>query len=524
MSAKDSGNIEVVWETLLAGIRQIFGHQTIQLSELMALYTIVYDYFVLGYIGEASPSTHIPVNVYEEYFEKQFLIDTEHYYKLQTVKYLSNHSVMEYLTTFEAYLNKEQQRMIYLRQSTMKQLIDICSNLLRQDQLEPIYAEFEMLLNNNNNYVLKKLFKLIYWMPKAKTELKKIIEQHIHTKGLQAIHAVSVQAINKHSINYIEDKDVFQKFYERMLAKRLVGQLSASDESEKSMIIKLKAACGLEYTSKFRRMFQDVAISKNMNEEYVMWLENRNERTTLDFSVMIFNSNSWPFPSSSTINLAPELKPAFDSFTEFYTKQHNKRKLIWLHQRSKGELQTLYLKLKFILQVSGCQMSILLLFNKYPELIVKTIQDETQMTLETLLPVIKQLLKSKIIKHSCTSEEVGENSLRMEDVLKLNTDYNNKRTRVNLNIPVKVEVNDDSQCVRDTIDKDRKLVIQAVVVRIMKMRQTSKDTQLIGEVLKQLSAQFRPDVSVIKTCIDKLIEEEYLKRAPNESDTYHYQA
>ncbi|CAF1036611.1 unnamed protein product [Didymodactylos carnosus] len=516
MSAKDSGNIEVVWETLLAGIRQIFGHQTIQLSELMALYTIVYDYFVLGYIGEASPSTHIPVNVYEEYFEKQFLIDTEHYYKLQTVKYLSNHSVMEYLTTFEAYLNKEQQRMIYLRQSTMKQLIDICSNLLRQDQLEPIYAEFEMLLNNNNNYVLKKLFKLIYWMPKAKTELKKIIEQHIHTKGLQAIHAVSVQAINDPKIYVHTILDVYNRCL-IIIQESFIGERDFTEALD-------KAACGLEYTSKFRRMFQDVAISKNMNEEYVMWLENRNERTTLDFSVMIFNSNSWPFPSSSTINLAPELKPAFDSFTEFYTKQHNKRKLIWLHQRSKGELQTLYLKLKFILQVSGCQMSILLLFNKYPELIVKTIQDETQMTLETLLPVIKQLLKSKIIKHSCTSEEVGENSLRMEDVLKLNTDYNNKRTRVNLNIPVKVEVNDDSQCVRDTIDKDRKLVIQAVVVRIMKMRQTSKDTQLIGEVLKQLSAQFRPDVSVIKTCIDKLIEEEYLKRAPNESDTYHYQA
>lgn len=39
---------------------------------------------------------------------------------------------------------------------------------------------------------------------------------------------------------YIEDKDVFQKFYSKMLAKRLVGHMSASDDFEESMISKLK--------------------------------------------------------------------------------------------------------------------------------------------------------------------------------------------------------------------------------------------------------------------------------------------
>jgi hypothetical protein len=40
--------------------------------------------------------------------------------------------------------------------------------------------------------------------------------------------------------NYIEDKDVFQKFYGKLLAKRILGQLSASDDYEESMISKLK--------------------------------------------------------------------------------------------------------------------------------------------------------------------------------------------------------------------------------------------------------------------------------------------
>ena len=65
---------------------------------------------------------------------------------------------------------------------------------------------------------------------------------------------------------YIEDKDVFQKFYSKWLARRLVQQTSASDDAESTMISKLKAACGFEYTSKLQRMFLDIGVSKDLNE------------------------------------------------------------------------------------------------------------------------------------------------------------------------------------------------------------------------------------------------------------------
>jgi hypothetical protein len=54
---------------------------------------------------------------------------------------------------------------------------------------------------------------------------------------------------------YIEDKDVFQKFYWKMLSKRLINASSVSDEAEASMITKLKEAAGFEYTNKLQRMF-----------------------------------------------------------------------------------------------------------------------------------------------------------------------------------------------------------------------------------------------------------------------------
>ena len=54
---------------------------------------------------------------------------------------------------------------------------------------------------------------------------------------------------------FIDDKDVFQKFYQKKLAQRLVTSASASDDSESSMITKLKDLSGFDYTNKLTRMF-----------------------------------------------------------------------------------------------------------------------------------------------------------------------------------------------------------------------------------------------------------------------------
>ena len=52
------------------------------------------------------------------------------------------------------------------------------------------------------------------------------------------------------AFKYIEDKDVFQKFYSKMLAKRLVQHMSASDDAEASMISKLKVIAKFSAPSK----------------------------------------------------------------------------------------------------------------------------------------------------------------------------------------------------------------------------------------------------------------------------------
>lgn len=67
---------------------------------------------------------------------------------------------------------------------------------------------------------------------------------------------------------YVEDKDVFQKFYSSMLARRLVNNMSISEDSEALMISRLKGTCGFEYTAKLQRMFQDVSSSRDLNAKF----------------------------------------------------------------------------------------------------------------------------------------------------------------------------------------------------------------------------------------------------------------
>ncbi|GAA5839676.1 hypothetical protein JCM3766R1_000940 [Sporobolomyces carnicolor] len=313
---------------------------------------------------------------------------------------------------------------------------------------------------------------------------------------------------------YIEDKDVFQKFYSKMLANRLIRETSASDDAESSMIGKLKDACGFEYTSKLQRMFQDISINKDTNAQFKEKMQQTHDAAdlTVDFSIQVLGTSAWPLSAPTTnLNMPAELVKTKERFEAYYMNKHSGRKLSWIWQHCRNELRTLYTPQKYMLVTSTYQACILLQFNTSDSLSYEEIETGTGMSAETLKPVLQILTKQKVIELKDGNYE-------------LNLGFKSKKIKVNLNAPIKAEQKQESAAVMKHVDEDRKLMIQAAIVRIMKSRKTLKHQQLIAETIDQLKARFQPRVPDVKKAIDTLLDKEYLEREADSRDTYNYLA
>ncbi|KAI6716568.1 hypothetical protein JHW43_000827 [Diplocarpon mali] len=321
---------------------------------------------------------------------------------------------------------------------------------------------------------------------------------------------------------YIEDKDVFQKFYSRMLARRLVHTSSSSDDAETSMISKLKEACGYEYTNKLQRMFQDIQISKDLNsgfKEFESKLTEPGESKHVDATYSILGTGFWPLnPPQTEFTPPAEISKAYERFQAFYNQKHSGRKLTWLWQLCKGEVKVNYprnMKTPFTFQVSTYQMAILLLFNESDKNSYEDIVNATQLQTEVLDPSLGIFLKAKVLIMSPEGDKPGPGK-----TFALNYDFKNKKIRINLNIAVKSEQKQEVDETHKTIEEDRKLLMQSAIVRIMKARKKMKHTQLVSECINQIRSRFIPKIPDIKKCIDILLEKEYLERLEDDELGY----
>jgi len=158
-------------------------------------------------------------------------------------------------------------------------------------------------------------------------------------------------------------------------------------------------------------------------------------------------------------------------------------------------------------------MAVLLLFNTADSefLNFESFLTSTNLKDSELKRTLESLVESKLME-----ERNGEYSL--------NSNYTNKRLKLKLTGNLQKETKQENEATHKGIEEDRKLYLQAAIVRIMKARKVLTHVNLVQEVIEQAKSRFQPHVPMIKKCIEHLIEKEYLARVEGESDKYQYVA
>ena len=339
---------------------------------------------------------------------------------------------------------------------------------------------------------------------------------------------------------YLSDKDVFEAFYKQHLAKRLLANRSVSDEAERAMVSELKAECGFQFTTKLDGMFNDMRISKEMRESYDVHKRNQENQTLegkiLDIEVDVLTLGNWPSQNVKPCTLPQCVQDAIGRFESFYLEKHTGRKLSWQTSAGQAEIRAVFGTRRHDLCVSTYQMGILLLFNDSDTLTLGEIRTKTQIPDSELRRHLISLCtpKYRILRKG----NKGRGITSDEDVFTFNDEYKSKLKRVRIPLVKETSVNANNTAsgvliqpedmigatIPAAVEEDRRHLVEAAIVRIMKARKSLNHNELVAEVMKQLSARFQASQVFMKKRIESLIEREYLERSEQDRRIYKYVA
>ncbi|KAJ6840012.1 cullin-3A-like [Iris pallida] len=346
-------------------------------------------------------------------------------------------------------------------------------------------------------------------------------------KGLKGVSEEDVDAVLDKVMmlfRYLQEKDVFEKYYKQHLAKRLLSGKTVSDDAERSLIVKLKTECGYQFTSKLEGMFTDMKTSQDTMQGFYASQSSDAAGDGPTLAVQVLTTGSWPTQPISTCNLPAEIMGVCEKFRSYYLGTHTGRRLSWQTNMGTADLKATFGRnQKHELNVSTYQMCILMLFNSAERLSCKEIEQATEIPAADLKRCLQSLacVKGKnVLCKDPMSKDIAE-----DDAFFVNDKFSSKFFKVKIGTVVaQKESEPEKQDTRHRVEEDRKPQIEAAIVRIMKSRRVLDHNNIVTEVTKQLQSRFLPNPVVIKKRIESLIEREFLERDKADRKLYRYLA
>ncbi|KAH8801580.1 Cullin family-domain-containing protein [Xylogone sp. PMI_703] len=319
---------------------------------------------------------------------------------------------------------------------------------------------------------------------------------------------------------FIEGKDVFEAFYKKDLARRLLMGRSASQDAERNMLTKLKSECGSSFTHNLEQMFKDQELARDEMISYKQSLSNTS-KTTLDLQVSVLSAAAWPTYPDVKVNLPAEVAKHIEKYDMHYKHKHTGRRLTWKHALAHSVVRAEFNKGQKELLVSAFQAVVLVLFNdiepggnlSYEDISTATglVDAELQRTLQSLA-----CAKFRILTKHPKGRDVNPT-----DTFTVNLGFWDPKYRIKINQIQLKETKEENKETHERVAQDRQYETQAAIVRIMKSRKSMTHGNLVAEVINQTKSRGAVELSEIKKNIEKLIEKDYIER---DGSSYTYVA
>ncbi|XP_026948151.1 cullin-4B isoform X3 [Orcinus orca] len=385
-------------------------------------------------------------------------------------------------------------------------IIDICF-LKNEKFINAMKEAFETFINKRPNKPAELIAK--YVDSKLRAGNKEATDEELE-KMLDKIMII---------FRFIYGKDVFEAFYKKDLAKRLLVGKSASVDAEKSMLSKLKHECGAAFTSKLEGMFKDMELSKDIMIQFkqVKYMQNQNVPGNIELTVNILTMGYWPTYVPMEVHLPPEMVKLQEIFKTFYLGKHSGRKLQWQSTLGHCVLKAEFKEGKKELQVSLFQTLVLLMFNEGEEFSLEEIKQATGIEDGELRRTLQSLAcgKARVLAKNPKGKDIEDG-----DKFICNDDFKHKLFRIKINQIQMKETVEEQASTTERVFQDRQYQIDAAIVRIMKMRKTLSHNLLVSEVYNQLKFPVKP--ADLKKRIESLIDRDYMERDKENPNQYNY--
>lgn len=305
---------------------------------------------------------------------------------------------------------------------------------------------------------------------------------------------------------FVHGKAVFEAFYKKDLARRLLMGRSASNDAERSMLTRLKNECGSGFTHNLESMFKDMDLARDEMASYDQLLEDRGAgKAAVDLSVNVLSASAWPTYLDVPVNIPSPIMRVMTDFEKHYVAKHNGRKLTWKHALAHCQLKAKFPKGNKEIVVSGFQAVVLLLFNDIAadaSLSYVDIQGSTGLSDAELTRTLQSLAcaKYRVLRKSTKGREVSTT-----DTFSFNTSFQDPKLRIKINQIQLKETKEENKETHQRVAADRHYETQAAIVRIMKSRKTIRHVELVSEVIKSTKSRGVLDAADIKKNIEKYV-------------------